>query len=206
MNSDKNLNSLLKWSIENSGPEVPTEKRSQLTPEIIASLMGGPSDAELMKAAIELVTGTDPEVTVESKVTALDNFEQLIESLDNANNMANLGLWTPLLSVLKSPEPELRRMAAWCVGTAVQNNASSQERMLACGGIPTLVEMALKEDEEKSVRKKAVYALSSSCRNFQPSMDAVLEELAKHGKTYGKIDAEDMDEVDTVIIPLKDAI
>ncbi|KAL1894151.1 hsp70 nucleotide exchange factor fes1 [Ceratocystis pirilliformis] len=206
MNNDKNLNSLLKWSIENSGPEIPADKRTQLTPDIIASLMGGPSDAELMKAAIELVTSNDPEITVESKVTALDNFEQLIESLDNANNMANLGLWSPLLTILKSPEPELRRMAAWCVGTAVQNNASSQERMLACGGIPPLVEMALKEDEEKNVRKKAVYALSSSCRNYQPSMDVVLEELAKYGKTYEKINAENMDEVDSVILPLKEAI
>ncbi|KKA26903.1 hypothetical protein TD95_002137 [Thielaviopsis punctulata] len=206
MNNDKNLNSLLKWSIENSGPDVPADQRTHLTPDVIASLMGGPSDAELMKSAIELVIGSDPEVTLESKVTAMDNFEQIIESLDNANNIINLGLWAPLLSILESPEPELRRMAAWCIGTAVQNNAPCQGHMLAAGGMPPLVAMALKETEEKNVRKKAVYALSSACRNNQTSMDALLAELAKHGKTYGKINAENMDEVDSVIIPLKESI
>lgn len=70
-----------------------------------------------------------PDISLPNKLIAFDNFEQLIEQIDNANNMHNLGLWTPLLAVLQSDEPELRRMAAWCMGTAVQNNVVAQERV-----------------------------------------------------------------------------
>lgn len=70
-----------------------------------------------------------PEITLSNKLVAFDNFEQLIESLDNANNMEPLGLWTPLVDLLGNEEAELRKMAAWCVGTAVQNNVQSQERV-----------------------------------------------------------------------------
>jgi hypothetical protein len=70
-----------------------------------------------------------PDISLPNKLIAFDNFEQLIEQIDNANNMQPLGLWTPLLAVLESEEPDLRRMAAWCMGTAVQNNIKAQERV-----------------------------------------------------------------------------
>lgn len=38
-------------------------------------------------------------------------------------------MWTPLVGVLGDEEGELRLMAAWCVGTAVQNNEKAQERV-----------------------------------------------------------------------------
>ncbi len=72
-------------------------------------------------------------------------------------------------------------MAAWCVGTAVQNNETSQSRLVAMGGIPRLVTMATKEGETEAARRKALYALSSAVRNYQPAMDVATEELAKAG-------------------------
>lgn len=205
--ADPNLTKLLKWSIENQGDPAAGDSapKRQLDPALLQSLFGGPSEADLMRAAMECITSEDPEVTLESKLTAFDNFEQLVESIDNANNIASLSLWTPLLGALAHPESEMRRMAAWCVGTAVQNNAKCQERLLAVGGIPTLVDMALNEAEDKGVRKKAVYALSSACRNYQPALNLCVEELAKTGRDHGKLDAEDMDAVDGVMNPLKEA-
>ncbi|OLN84989.1 Hsp70 nucleotide exchange factor FES1 [Colletotrichum chlorophyti] len=206
---NKNLNNLLKWSIENqtanqSGETAPAAPASSLTPEDLAALFGGgPSDAELMKAAMEAVTSTDPEVTLDTKLVAFDNFEQLIENLDNANNIANLSLWTPLLSCLEHDEHEIRRMAAWCVGTAVQNNEPSQERLLAVGGIPPLVTLATKEGEKEAVRRKAIYALSSAVRNYQPATDALTDELAKKGIRSGKVEASNMDAIDEVMNDLK---
>ncbi|KAK4104967.1 Fes1-domain-containing protein [Parathielavia hyrcaniae] len=227
---DKNLNNLLKWSIENSVPSStaaapngttgitthPTDGAtadpsstspapagpagSQLNPEILQALFGGPSEAELMRAAMAVIT--DADASLETKLVAFDNFEQLIESLDNANNLESLSLWTPLLSLLSHEERELRRMAAWCVGTAVQNNARTQERLLAMGGVPTLVGLATSADEHEAVRRKAIYALSSAVRNYQPAMDAAAEELKKGGHERGqgdKVDAADMDAVDGVI-------
>lgn len=239
---DRNLNQLLKWSIEaqttgsnnsnsnatgitstssnnNNNAEGGADgaasapapaPRSDLNPEILAALLGGPSDADLMRQSMAVVTSTDPEVTLEDKLVAFDNFEQLIESLDNANNIAALSLWTPLLGALADAEREVRRYAAWCVGTAVQNNEKSQERLLAMGGLPALVRMALGRGEDAAdVRRKAVYALSSATRNYQPAMDVVTAELEKEGYTNegsGKVDATNMDAVDVVMDGLKEHI
>ena len=140
---DPGLNQLLKWSIENSevprsDPTSATDNKAErqdwpagrpLNPDSLRSLMGGPSDADLMKESMAAIRS--PEVSVEDKLVAFDNFEQLIESIDNANNMEALGLWIPLVSQLENEEADIRRMAAWCVGTAVQNNVKAQERVRA---------------------------------------------------------------------------
>ena len=208
---DPRLNELLKWSIEQSeatrnDPNAPPPK-TQLTPELMASLMGGPSDADLMKASMEIITSDNTEeVSLDDKLIAFDNFEQLIENLDNANNIANLSLWTPLLEQLKHDEREMRKMAAWCVGTAVQNNEKTQERLLAVGGVPMLVDLATKEDEPVDVRRKAVYALSSAVRNYQPAMDLFSEELTKKGHKTDKVVATSMEAVDEVVNGLREKI
>jgi len=206
--NDPRLNELLKWSIENSDvtrndPTAPTGG-SDLTPDVMAALMGGPSEADLMKAAIQVISSDEPEITLDDKLVAFDNFEQLIENLDNANNIANLGLWTPLLEQLKAAEQECRKMAAWCVGTAVQNNEKTQERLLAVGGLPHLVELATHENEPSDVRRKAIYALSSAVRNYQPSMDIFVEELGKRGQETEKIDAADMEAIDVIMNDLRE--
>lgn len=252
MNADKNLNNLLKWSIEaqaaakanaeaaadgtadpSSTTQEPAAPKSQLTPEMLNAIMGGPSDAELMQASMVHITSTDPEITLDSKLTAFDNLEQLIESIDNANMLGKLGLWTPLLELLGHGEPQIRLMAAWVIGTAVQNNEPCQERLVALGGVEKLVSMALGEKveggmeartgdqeaiegatttgaegeakETKEVRRKAVYALSSAVRNYQPAMDVASRELAGKGVSVPeKTDAMDMDSVDLIITDLRE--
>ncbi len=145
----------------------------------------------------------DPEVSLEDKVIAFDNFEQLIESIDNANNLAALGLWSPLVQLLESPDAEIRRMAAWCVGTAVQNNPQSQEAALVVGAVPAIVKIALSKDEE-AVRRKACYAISSEVRNYQPGADAVVQALPDALKAeFGKLDVADMEQIDKLIAVLR---
>ncbi|OIW29667.1 putative Hsp70 nucleotide exchange factor fes1 [Coniochaeta ligniaria NRRL 30616] len=218
----KNLNDLLKWSIENTvrpedtpeGREAPgtaptTNDIRTLDPELLKALMGGPSDAELMKAAMEVITSPDPEVTHDTRVTAFDNLEQLIESLDNANNLSNLALWTPLVDLLSHAHPDFRRYAAWCVGTAVQNNAPSQEKFMVAGGVPKLVELAAGDEEtDDQVKRKAVYALSSAVRNYQPAMDVAHQELGKRGLAGDreKVDATDMDAIDEIMKGLRERL
>jgi hsp70-interacting protein len=206
---DPGMNELLKWSVENSSttandPSAAPPTNRHLNPEALNALFGGPSDADLMIASMQAIKSTDPEITLEDKLVAFDNFEQLIENLDNANNLQPLALWTPLLECLGHEEAEIRMMAAWCVGTAVQNNEKSQERLLAMNGIPPLVKLATGEKEGQKVRRKAVYALSSAARNYQPSMDVLTEELGKLGRSGGKIDASDMDAVDVLIGGLRE--
>lgn len=205
---DPGLSSLLKWSVENSSASPQTtssETRDAPDAAALNSLLGGPSDADLMRASMTAITASDEEVSIDDKLVAFDNFEQLIENLDNANNLAPLGLWTPLLASLAHADPEMRTMAAWCVGTAVQNNLPSQERLVAMNGIPPLGRIAVNDDAPK-VRRKAVYALSSACRNYQPAMDVLTAELEKLGRPAAKVDAADMEACDGLFNGLKEGL
>jgi hsp70-interacting protein len=89
--------------------------------------------------------------------------ELLVEQIDNATNLEVLKLWPPLLSLLSSPDSELRRYAAWVTGTAVQNNPKAQGHLLQYKGVKKLVE---KLDDEYSVRTKVLYALGSVLNHF----------------------------------------
>lgn len=168
---------------------------------MMAALMGGPSDAELMREAMRAITSE--ETDLENKLTAFDNFEQLVEQIDNANNMEPLGLWPPLLKQLENEEAELRRMAAWCVGTAVQNNVKAQEKLVEHNAIPAIVKMAV-GDSNQGARKKAINALSSATRNFQPGLDAAVEHLPEAYHGGRKLDAASMDDIDSFINKLRD--
>ncbi|KAJ9237582.1 hypothetical protein DTO169E5_5168 [Paecilomyces variotii] len=209
---DANMNNLLKWGIENSsGTTTNTTNNNAssagapargLNPQALAALFGGPSDADLMKEAMAALHSD--QVDLENKLIAFDNFEQLIETVDNANNMENLGLWTPLLELLKHEEKEMRKMAAWCVGTAVQNNEKAQDKLLVFNAFPTLVDMST-TDPDQAVRRKAVYALSSAVRNYQPGMDEFVKHLPE-GQGYPrgeKVDAGDMDTIDGIMNKLR---
>jgi len=206
--ADPGLNSLLSWSIENSEAgrtsEQPTREPKGLSADALRALMGGPSDADLMRESMAIIISDDPEVTHEVKMTAFDNFEQLIENLDNANNMESLGLWTPLIAQLDSSEADFRRMAAWCIGTAVQNNVKSQERFLAVNGVEKIVKVAL-DDQDKTVRRKAIYALSSSVRNYQPAMNEAVKRLPKEVVGPDQVSAADMDVIDAIMAKLREA-
>ncbi|KAH0846792.1 hypothetical protein AYO21_07351 [Fonsecaea monophora] len=201
------LNSLLQWSIENSdtgrNPDQPVREPRGLSADVLRSLMGGPSDADLMREAMAIIESSDPEVTHDAKMTAFDNLEQLVESIDNANNMEPLGLWSPLLAQLESHSADLRRMAAWCIGTAVQNNVKAQERLLALNGIERLVQVSL-DDADKAVRRKAVYALSSGIRNYQPAMNEAVKRLPKDIVGPDQVSAADMDVIDAIMGKLRE--
>ncbi|KAJ5107605.1 Hsp70 nucleotide exchange factor fes1 [Penicillium angulare] len=209
MAMDPQMNKLLKWSVENSqqqnedgtvtAPPSAAEASRNLTPDMINALLGGPSDADLMKAAIEVVYSEESDL--ENKLIAFDNFEQLIESIDNANNLEPCGLWSPLVKLLEDKEAEIRRYAAWCIGTAVQNNEKAQDKLIVLNAIPMLVKVAT-TDSDAATRKKSVYALSSAVRNYQPSMNELVKHLPE-GYPTEKVDAGDMDAVDVIMDKLR---
>jgi hsp70-interacting protein len=142
--TNADLSNLLRWSIENSTqPNDPTAADAAAQPAAAAAaarpataldqdalrriLLGGPSDADRMKDAMLAIQ--HPDVSLPNKIVAFDNFEQLVEQIDNANNMEPLKLWQPLVEQLGSGEAEMRKWAAWCLATAVANNVKAQERV-----------------------------------------------------------------------------
>ncbi|ANB14721.1 Fes1p [Sugiyamaella lignohabitans] len=159
------MEKLLKWSIEsasydpNSGKEAPAKP----DPELLAQLFGAKDEPTLMKEAIQVAI--NKENSLEDRETALDNFEMLIENLDNANNIENIGLWPPILQLVADSEPTIRKMACWIIGTATQNNPKTQEAFVAKDGslkqLLDLVTVSSPAGEELEVVYKAIYALSS---------------------------------------------
>lgn len=57
-------------------------------------------------------------------------------------------------------------------------------------------------DPAPATRKKAIYALSSAVRNYQPAMNEVVKHLPDE-YPRDKIDAGDMDAVDSLMNKLK---
>ncbi|PVI03909.1 putative Hsp70 nucleotide exchange factor [Periconia macrospinosa] len=203
--ADPMMNNILRWGIENSeasqNSDTPAAARTQLNPAALQALFGGmKSDAEQMKDAMKTIE--DPNVALDEKETAFEDFEMMIQGIDNANNLEPLGLWTRLIDKFDHDEAVLRKWAVWCAGTAVENNPKAQERLLIIGAIPNLVKIAT-EDENAEVRKKAVRALSAVSRNFQPGLDALIENVPSQFKPQSKLDAGDMDHVDSLIHPLR---
>lgn len=84
------------------------------------------------------------------------------------------------------------------------NNADRMQ-LLVLGAIPTLVRMATGTDETK-VKKKAITALSSSVRNFQPALDDAVSHVPADFKPADKLDANDMDSVDILINKLRESL
>ncbi len=133
--NDPGLNNLLKWGIQNSeasrtDPNASTHPPPKVDVEALQRLLDGargPSDAQVMVESMDVIDNDDADL--EAKCTAFDNFEMLIENLDNANNMANLKLWDRLIKHLDNGAADLRMYAAWCCGVAVQNNMQTQERV-----------------------------------------------------------------------------
>lgn len=161
------MEKILHWSIANAQGDKDAIKRAgELDPKLLQKLFGGggPDDPTLMKEAMLVVTNV--EADLENKLIAIDNFEMLIENLDNANNLENMKLWDPILDILEYEEKELRTAALSIIGTAVQNNTSSQESFIKYDrGLPSLIRLSSDTNEPVEVRIKAFYALSNLVRN-----------------------------------------
>lgn len=86
-----------------------------------------------------------------------------------------------------------------------KKTVANSRQLLVLGAIPTLVRMATGNDETK-VKKKAITALSSSIRNFQPALDDAVTHVPDEFKPPGKLDANDMDSVDILINKLRESL
>lgn len=140
------------------------ERIGKPDPKMLEQLFGGPDEPTLMKQAIIVLN--NEEATDENKLVAFENFEMLIENLDNANNIENMKLWPSIISQLSNPSREFQALAASVVGIATQNNPNSQEAFLKHEeGLLHLVELLADEKTPEAVLLKVLFALSSLVRN-----------------------------------------
>ena len=96
----------------------------------------------------------------------------MIESLDNANNMKNMKMWEPIISLLTHPQssPPIQHATLWIIGTAVQNNDKAQMAILDFEPLAPLLEL-LRSSTDGEVRSKAMYALSGILKHNPKAVD-----------------------------------
>ena len=68
--------------------------------------------------------------------------------------------------------------------------------------IPKLVKLAT-EDPVEGVRRKAIRAISSTARNYQPGLDGIISQIPSEQSIDGNLDANDMGSVDILIDKLR---
>lgn len=122
------MDKLLHWSVtQTHGDEEGKQKAGAPNPELLAQLFGagGPDEPTLMKQNLSCMV--NEEATLENREVACDNFEMLIENLDNANNIENMKMWPEIIKLLSHKDPVLRLWACSIIGSAVQNNPNAQE-------------------------------------------------------------------------------
>ncbi|KAF9079956.1 hsp70 nucleotide exchange factor fes1 [Mortierella sp. AD031] len=173
MAEQKSLNELLKWSIinqatekEDASPSNATVKPLQkLDPGLIDAILGK-SESQMMLEALQVIK--NPHSSNDEKDLAWEDFEMLIQQIDNASNIENMKMWPPIIEELKNTNPKFREQAAWVCGTATQNNPKAQAAFLKEKGLQPVIDLL--SDPESYVRAKAIYALSGAIKHFEPAL------------------------------------
>lgn len=161
------MDKLLNWATaQQSGDKDTIEKIGKPDPKILNQLFGGPDEPTLMQQGLTVIR--NPESTLESKEIAFENFEMLIENLDNANNIGNMKMWPYVAEQLDASIPtSLRVYAASVIGIAVQNNPNSQQHFIdQCDGLQKLITIANDPSTPQELLLKSYFAIASLLRNF----------------------------------------
>lgn len=186
MSGNKNADELLKWGLQNApaggngqssiaqvSDDIAAGRRPDLQDPGLYEALMGKSEPQMMQE--ELGVAVDTSRPESDRLTALDNFEMLVEQVDNANNMEPLQMWPVLIKLLQSShEPQIQIQAAWIVGTAMQNNDKGQVAALGHGVLPVL--LSLLDVSTPELRSKAMYAISSLLGHY-PAAVAQFSEL-----------------------------
>lgn len=160
------MDKLLAWSVaQQSGDQEAIEKVGKPDEKLLSQLFGGPDEPTLMKQSFIIIN--DKTVSENDKVVALENFEMLIENLDNANNIENLKLWPSVIGLLDPEQPEeFRLLATSIIGIAVQNNNKAQTDFLKYPqGFESLIKYATDDLTKLNLKLKLLFAISSVISN-----------------------------------------
>lgn len=168
------LDGMLQWAIGHSDPAKLKEtaqtvqrlspdelKRRQVEIKELMEKLKVPSDAELMKIAIDDLNNSS--ISLEDRLRALEELLILVEPIDNANDLDKLGGVAAVIRQLDNVEPDVRKLAAWVLGTACQNNPVVQNQILDHGTLTKLLKMVRSDSVEEAI--KALYAVSAVIRD-----------------------------------------
>ncbi|CAA2985155.1 hsp70 nucleotide exchange factor FES1-like [Olea europaea var. sylvestris] len=173
-----NWEGLLKWSLSHSDGTGSARNLSEEDRRWFMDAMQAQSvDVIRRMKEITLVMQTPEQVLESQGVTPqdiegmLDELQEHVESIDNANDIHSIGGLVPLLGYLKNSHAIIRAKAAEVVGTIVQNNPKSQQLVMEANGLEPLLSN-FTSDSDVTVRTKALGAISSLIRHNRPGIAA----------------------------------
>ncbi|KAJ1849992.1 hsp70 nucleotide exchange factor fes1 [Coemansia sp. RSA 2703] len=163
------MDALLKWAILNGATasedapqrDAATEaeiKKKKLDPAVIDAILGKPASVQMSEC---LDAAEHADTPLSAREIALDDLEMLVENIDNASNLGPLNLWPRIVQLYTDKESSIRAAALWISGTAVQHNPHAQK---VFPGLAAALKVLRNTEEEKTVRAKALYCVSSFVR------------------------------------------
>ncbi|KAL9417238.1 hypothetical protein AB3S75_040253 [Citrus x aurantiifolia] len=168
------IDGMLQWAIGHSDPAKlketaqdvqrlsPSElKKRQMEIKELMEKLKTPSDAQLIQIAIDDLNNST--LSLEDSQRALQELLILVEPIDNANDLSKLGGLSVLVGQLNHPDTDIRKISAWILGKASQNNPLVQKQVLELGALSKLMKMVKSSFVEEAV--KALYTVSSLIRN-----------------------------------------
>uniref|UniRef100_A0A663MYS4 Nucleotide exchange factor SIL1 n=1 Tax=Athene cunicularia TaxID=194338 RepID=A0A663MYS4_ATHCN len=103
--------------------------------------------------------------TLDEKVAALYDLEYYVHQVDNAKDFLSMGGLQLVIDGLNSTEAALKEHAAFVLGAALSSNPKVQIEAIEGGALQKLL-VILATEQPLSVKKKALFALSSMLRHF----------------------------------------
>ncbi|XP_047311332.1 hsp70 nucleotide exchange factor fes1-like [Impatiens glandulifera] len=169
---------LLKWSLSHADGTRPPRNLSEDDRRWFMEAMQEQTvDVVKRMKEITMVMQTPEQVLESQGITPadveamLDELQEHVESIDNANDLNSIGGLVPLLGYLKSSHSNIRAKAADVVTTIVQNNPKSQQLVMEANGMEPLLSN-LASDPDLTARTKALGAISSLIRHNKPGVSA----------------------------------
>ncbi|GMI98114.1 hypothetical protein like AT3G51980 [Hibiscus trionum] len=168
------LDGMLQWAIGHSDPAKLKEKardvnrlspselrQRQLEIKELMEKLKMPSDAQLMQIALDDLSNSS--LSLEDRHRALQELLILVEPIDNANDMCKLGGFGMIIRELDHSDSDVRKISAWILGKASQNNPYVQKQVLELGALAKLMKMVNSSSADEA--SKAFYAVSALIRN-----------------------------------------
>jgi len=123
-----------------------------------------------MKRLIGIVN--DENVTEDCKIIALEQLQEIIEDIDDANDFLKLEGISSMIKLLESSSVALQYWGSWIIATTVQNNPVGQQKAVQEGSLSPLLNL-LRYETDNHLLAKVLSAISALLRDNKVVQNAL---------------------------------
>jgi hypothetical protein len=157
---------LLRWAIENSEDASNIRKEALMSHEEFKEMWNTlcPDAIKQLKDNLALIRSNPDD---EQMYLGLDRLLYLVEDIDAADWFVDLDGYKDAVTLMDSPNPEVRMAAAWVISNTLQNNPKVQRKFIDKVGLePCLASFDREAVEKPAIRKFSL--VSNAIRGFKP--------------------------------------